>query len=143
MIWRPYVTSWWKRSLRRCGLLDHILSECTFFWVGGGGWDIVLGGWGYVEKYGALFWVGVGDWECVRHYFGWVGWFGKYFVWRWVGHYFGCVGVGGKIFWVGMGDGCVKVDAPFDSAQITCFFQLPVFSNLKATSQSIHNRILV
>ena len=42
-----------KISLSRFGLLDHILCEwrlvrhyfeCKLFWVGGGGWDIILGG---------------------------------------------------------------------------------------------------
>ena len=77
-----------KISLSRFGLLDHILCEwrlvrqyfeCKLFWVGGGGWDIILGGWSYVEVYGTLFWVAGGEWGCVMHY------------------------VFGKIFWVGGG----------------------------------------
>ena len=47
--------------------------------MGGGGWDIILGGWSYVEVYGTLFWVAGGEWGCVMHY------------------------VFGKIFWVGGG----------------------------------------
>ena len=73
IIWRPYLTSWSKRSLSRCGLLDHILcewqlvaiilSECWPFCVRGDRW---------------------GGWRCMEYYFGWVG-------------------VGWKIFWVGGG----------------------------------------
>ena len=98
IIWRPYLTSWSKRSLSRCGLLDHILckwqlvdiilSECGLFWVRGGKWGFILGGWG-----------------CMGYYFGWVKVSG-----RWVGHYFGWVGVVGKIFWR------VWVGALFDNA---------------------------
>ena len=74
MIWRPYVTSWSKRSLSRCGLLHHILCEWRlvkhyyfewlwmghyFGWVGVGGEIFWVGGWG---------WVGVsgGEWGCVH-----------------------------------------------------------------------------
>ena len=63
IIWRPYVTSWSKRSLSRCVLLDRIWSEWRlvryyFKWV----W-VILGGWGWVGVYGALF---LGGWEWVE-----------------------------------------------------------------------------
>ena len=72
---RRYLTSWSRRSLSRCGLLDHILCEWqavsqALFWVSVGGWGIILGGCGWVVVGGVLFWE---------------------------------VRVGGKIFWVGGG----------------------------------------
>ena len=91
MIWRPYVTSWSKRNLSRCELLDRILCEWQlvrhylqfirhyFEWV----W-VILGGQGWVETSGVLFWVGWGEWDIILS--GW-GWVGKYFEW---------VGVGGS-----------------------------------------------
>ena len=59
MIWRPYFTSWSKRGLSRCGLLDNILCEWWlvrhFFervWVILCGWGIVLGEWGWMGMSG-------------------------------------------------------------------------------------------
>ena len=88
---RRYLTSWSRRSLSRCGLLDHILCEWqavsqALFWVSVGGWGIILGGCGWVVVGGALFWE---------------------------------VRVGGKIFWVGGGGwGWVGVGALFHNAHI-------------------------
>ena len=56
MIWRPYVNSRSKRSLSRCGLLDHILCE-----------------WWLVRHYLEQVWVILGGWVWMGHYFGWVG----------------------------------------------------------------------
>ena len=71
--WQPYVTSWSKRSLTKCGLLDNNLCKTRivrhfFEWV----W-VILGGWVSVEFYfgwvngskgmdRTLFWVGGGGW---------------------------------------------------------------------------------
>ena len=95
-IWRPYVTSWSKRSFSRCGLLKHILCECwlmrhyfQWVWVTLSEWGIILGGWECVGMYVALFLVGGDEWGWVEHYFGWVGMGGKIFLvdgsdWGWV-----------------------------------------------------------
>ena len=80
MIWQPYSTWQSRRSLSRCGLLDHILCKwqlvrhyLEWVWVILGGSDIILGGWGWVGVYEALFWVGGGGQGIML---------GK---WRWVG----------------------------------------------------------
>ena len=87
MIWRPYDTSWSKRSLSRCGLLGHILCE-----------------WRLMRHYFEWMWIFLGGWGNI------LGW------WWWVGHYFGWVGVGGNIFWVGWrGWGWVGVGVMFDN----------------------------
>ena len=50
-----------------------ILNECGLFWVGGGGWDIIFGGWRWLGVYGALFWV-VGEiFRVVGGGWGWMG----------------------------------------------------------------------
>ena len=55
MIWRRYIISSSKRSLSRCGLLDHILYD-----------------WRLVRHYFEWVWVILGEWKWVGHYFGWV-----------------------------------------------------------------------
>ena len=53
----------------------------ALFWVGGvsgGGWDIILGGRGWVKKYFGLV---RGDWGWVERYFRWWGWVRKHFGW--------------------------------------------------------------
>ena len=72
MIWRPYDAPWSKRSLSRCGLLDHILCSLRLVrhyleWV----W-VILGGWGWVGLGGEIFWVGGGGWKNVLSEWGWV-----------------------------------------------------------------------
>ena len=107
MIWWPYFTLWSKRSLSRCGLLDHILYEWRlvrryfeWVWVILGRRGIISGKWGWVEVYGPLFWMDGGEWS-------------------WVGHYFGWLGVSGKIFWVGGGGwGWVGMSALFDNTRL-------------------------
>ena len=66
IIWRPYVTSWSKRSLSRFVLLDRIWSEWRlvrhyFKWV----W-VILGGWGWVGSMGHYFWGGGSEWRWVH-----------------------------------------------------------------------------
>ena len=52
----------------------------ALFWVGGSGWDNILGRWEWVGVDGALFSMGEDWWENVIG--GW-GWMQKYF--RWMG----------------------------------------------------------
>ena len=56
MIWRRYVTSRSKRSLSKCGLLEHVLCE-----------------WRLIRHYFEWVWVISGGSGCMKHYFGWVG----------------------------------------------------------------------
>ena len=95
ILWRPFLISWSKRSLSRCGLLDNILcewqlvgiilSEYGLFWVCGSGWGIVLGRWGWMDVYEVLFWVDGGEWWLVDIILSGLGWLGKYFGWVGVG----------------------------------------------------------
>ena len=79
--------------------MDHILCKrrllrhyLEWVWVILGGWDIILGGWGWVGVYEALFCVGEVGWGIIVS--GW-GWMGKYFGWLRVSESgWGWVGVG-------------------------------------------------
>ena len=110
IIWRLCVTSWSKRSLSRCGLLDRILCKWrlarhyfewaglvgALFWVGEGGvgvygalfwisrgvWGIILGRCWWMGVGETSLWVGGGRWNL---FLGGYGWMEKYFVWVVVG----------------------------------------------------------
>ena len=62
MISQPYITSWSKRSLSKCAVVNHILREWQlvrhlfeWVWVILGGWDIILCEWGRAGMYGPYF----------------------------------------------------------------------------------------